>query len=180
MLGIKLNSVATRLIMMRGLRSVWQGALVVDLTLYLKNLNWSGPSIGGVTTASSLFGALLILVVGVLSDRLDRKPFLLIYEILTLFSAIAASISSQVYILILAIVFASFGRGQTGAAGPFSPAEQAWLANNVDKKDRGKVFSINMATGFFGMALGAMIGGIPSLIKTNEPISIGQYFYSWW
>ncbi|RIV24138.1 MFS transporter [Alicyclobacillaceae bacterium I2511] len=167
----RLDAVAKRLILMRGLRSVGQGAMVVDLTLYLKDLHWSAIAIGGVTSAAGLVGAALILLVGVLSDRLGRRPFLLIYEALTMLSAILASLTPKALVLIFAIVIAGFGRGQSGGAGPFSPAEQAWLARHVPQRDRGAVFSVNNAIAFTGMALGALIGGVPSLLHGLTPVA---------
>lgn len=167
---IKIHPTAKRLIWIRGLRSVGQGAMVVDLTLYLRTLHWSGASIGGVTSAAGLVGAALILVVGVLSDRIGRKPFLLIYEGLTMLAALGACLTSEAVILVLAIVVAGFGRGQSGAAGPFSPAEQAWLARVVESSDRGRVFSLNNAVGFIGMAVGSVLGGVPDLLHGRTPL----------
>ncbi len=165
-----MHLITKRLLVIRGLRSIGQGAMVVDLTLYLKDLHWSGVGIGGVTTAAGLVGAALILLVGVLSDRLGRRVFLLIYETLTLISAILASFTTYALILILGIVIAGFGRGQSGAAGPFGPAEQAWLARHVKQANRGLVFSLNNAAGFIGMAIGAVIGGLPGLYHHVAPI----------
>lgn len=165
-----MSSVVQQLIWIRGLRSIGQGAMVVDLTLYLKDLHWSGAAIGGVTSGAGLVGAFLILVVGILSDRVGRKPFLLVYEVLTSLSALAASFTSFGLVLVLAIVLAGFGRGQSGAAGPFSPAEQALLARYVVRYDRGRVFSLNNAVGFVGMAIGAMLGGLPALLHKATPL----------
>ncbi|MCY0875491.1 MAG: MFS transporter [Firmicutes bacterium] len=159
-----------KLIAIRALRSVGQGAMVVDLTLYLKDLHWSGVAIGGVTSAAGLVGAALILVVGILSDRIGRRPFLLVYEALTVISACVASLTTYGVWLVLVIVIAGFGRGQSGAAGPFSPAEQALLARYVDRIDRGRVFSLNNAVGFVGMALGALLGGWPALQTHTAPL----------
>lgn len=159
-----------KLIIIRGLRSLGQGAMVVDLTLYLKDLKWSGAAIGGVTSAAGLVGAALILFVGVMSDKKGRRPFLLAYEFLTMAASVAASLSTQALVLVLAVVVAGFGRGQSGAAGPFSPAEQAWLARHVSRENRGPIFSLNNAVGFIGMAIGALIGGVPALIPANHPI----------
>ncbi|WP_240985246.1 MFS transporter [Acididesulfobacillus acetoxydans] len=171
MAKIELKSAAKRLVLIRGLRSLGQGAMVVDLTLYLKALNWSGAAIGGVTSAAGLAGAALILMVGILSDRKGRKPFLLIYEFLTITAAVAASITTHALVLVLAIVVAGFGRGQSGAAGPFSPAEQAWLARLINPAQRGLIFSLNNAVGFIGMAVGAVIGGIPALFPGKDPLT---------
>jgi MFS family permease len=171
LLGIdQMNSTTKRLLMIRGLRSLGQGAMVVDLTLYLSALHWSGAAIGGVTTGAGLLGSALILFVGILSDRIGRKPFLLIYEAMTMFCAIFACFTTMAIFLVLAIVVAGFGRGQNGAAGPFGPAEQSWLARNVKQANRGPLFSLNNAVGFLGMAIGSVLGGIPAWIGSANPL----------
>jgi MFS family permease len=155
-----------RLLSARFWRSISQGTLVVDLALYLHALGWSGAAIGMVLSGGGLVGAGLNLVVGVTSDRLRRKPFLMAYEGLTCLCALAAMTWSSPSLLAPAIVLAGFGRGANGAAGPFAPAEQAWLAESVEPSRRGFVYSLNTAFGFVGMALGAMAAALPSLWRT--------------
>ncbi len=152
-----------RLLSARFWRSIAQGALVVDLALYLQALGWSGSAIGSVLGAAGLVGAALNLAVGITSDRLRRKPFLLAYEGLTCACAIVAMSRSDPVSLSVAIVLAGFGRGANGAAGPFAPAEQAWLAEAVDLPQRGFVYSLNTALGFVGMAIGALAAAAPAL-----------------
>lgn len=157
-------AVTTRLLLAaRFWRSLAQGALVVDLSLYLNSLGWSGAAIGGTLTAAGLFGACLSLWVGVFSDRHGRKPFLVAYEVITCLCAIIALITANPWLLAPAIVLAGFGRGANGAAGPFSPAEQAWLAEAVLFRDRGMVYSLNTTFGFVGMAIGALAAMLPAL-----------------
>ncbi len=152
-----------RLLLMRALRSIGQGALVVDFALYLHALDWSGLAIGLVLSSTGFFGAGLSLLVGLTSDWLRRRPFLLFYEILSLLSGIAALLSEQPVLLTIAAITGGFGRGATGAAGPFSPAEQAWLAEAVPPDRRGWVYSLNTGMGFFGMGLGALVAVLPGL-----------------
>lgn len=158
-----LHPTTRRLLLARALRSISQGALVVDFALYLHALGWSGIAIGLVLGGAGLFGATLGLLVGVTSDRLRRKPFLLIYESMALLCGMAALLSAQPAILAGAAIVGGFGRGANGAAGPFSPAEQAWLAEEVAPERRGRVYSLNSALGFFGMSLGALAAILPSL-----------------
>lgn len=158
-----LSPASRRLLSARFWRSISQGTLVVDLSLYLRALGWSGAAIGIVLGAGGLTGAGLNLAVGVTSDQLRRKPFLIAYEGVTCVCALAAMMQSNPYVLAPAIVLAGFGRGANGAAGPFSPAEQAWLAESVEPSRRGFVYSLNTAFGFVGMALGAMAAALPSL-----------------
>ncbi|QYM78784.1 MFS transporter [Horticoccus luteus] len=154
---------ARRLLAARFWRSLAQGALVVDLALYLHALGWSGTAIGGVLSGAGLVGAALNVIVGVTSDRLQRKPFLLVYEALTCGCALVAMATTHTAALAAAIVLAGFGRGANGAAGPFSPAEQAWLAEAVAAPQRGMVYSLNTAIGFAGMALGALAATLPAV-----------------
>ncbi len=158
-----LRPTTRRLLLMRALRSIGQGALVVDFALYLNALHWSGFAIGLVLSSSGLFGAGLSLLVGLSSDWLRRRPFLLFYEVISLLSGIAVLLSEHPLIITLAAIAGGFGRGATGAAGPFSPAEQAWLAEAVSPDRRGWVYSLNTGMGFFGMGLGALIAIFPDL-----------------
>ncbi|HET7580181.1 MAG TPA: MFS transporter [Bacillales bacterium] len=154
-----LHPVARRLILCKTLRSIGQGIMLVDLALFLKDLDWSATSIGGILTASGFVSIALVLFVGVLSDRIGRKPFLLFYEIMTAACALIGVVTTNPILLSIAIALTGFGRGQTGSPGPFAPAEQAWLAAYVPRKDRGNVYSLNNACGFFGMAAGALLAG---------------------
>ena len=112
---------------------------MVDFTLYLHTLHWSAVAIGLLLSAGGLFAATLSLLVGMTSDRLQRKPILLVYEAIALICGLAVFFSAQTRILAAAAIISRFGRGTHGAAGPFSPAEQAWLAEEVPAERRGRV-----------------------------------------
>lgn len=163
--------VTRRLLASRFWRSLAQGALVVDLSLYLHALGWSGTQIGGVLTAGGFFSAAASLFVGIGSDHTRRKPFVVTYEALSCLCAIAALITANPLILSPAIVLAGFGRGASGSPGPFGPAEQAWLAEAVKFANRGMVYSLNMCFGFCGMALGALAAALPALWRDSLGVS---------
>ncbi len=159
-----LHPTTKRLILSRAFRSIGQGALVVDMALYLHALGWNAFRIGLVLSMAGIFGALLSLGVGITSDLMRRKPFLITYEIIIFVCGIVAFFSAQSLILSMVIIAAGFGRGANGAAGPFSPVEQAWLAEEVPAANRGRVYSLNTAFGFFGMGLGALLGMMPAFV----------------
>lgn len=152
------------LIASRFARSIGQGATVASFSLYLHALNYSGAAIGSVLMIGLLFGALMTLIVGPLSDRRSRRGLLLAYEVAAAAAALAAILSRDETVLIVAATIAGFGRGANGAAGPFAPVEQAWLAREVDGPARQRAFSINAALGFFGMAAGAALVGLPAAL----------------
>jgi len=150
------------LIGMRAARSFGQGAMVAAFALYLHALGWSGAVIGTVLMGALLVGSALTMVVGPLSDRGGRRGFLLGYELLQVAAAVTAMAATAPWLLITAAILGGFGRGANGAAGPFSPVEQAWLAHELPMARRGRVFSLNTAVGFFGMAAGALLAALPS------------------
>lgn len=157
------------LIAVRFLRSIGQGALVVDFALYLRALGWSAVQISGVMSAGLLVGAALTLLVGPFSDRAGRRLFLLAYEASQVVAILTALLSAQPWLLGAAAVAGGFGRGANGAAGPFSPVEQAWLAQSLPPERRGPIYSLNAASGFLGMALGATLAALPSRLQAMLP-----------
>ena len=141
----------------RTARSFGQGAMVAAFALYLHALGFDAGAIGAVLGAAALFGAVLTAIVGPLSDRRGRRGFLLAYEAMTTAAAAVALATTNTYLLVAAAIVGGFGRGANGAAGPFAPVEQAWLARVLPRSQRGRVFSLNSALGFAGMAVGALL-----------------------
>ena len=148
----------------RTARSVGQGATVASFSLYLHALHYSGAAIGTILMAGLLFGALMTLIIGPLSDRHGSRGLLLGYEVAAAIAALAAVLSHVEAVLIVAATVAGFGRGANGAAGPFSPAEQAWLAREVDGAARQRTFALNATLGFLGMAAGAALVALPAAL----------------
>jgi MFS family permease len=151
----------------RAARSLGQGATVASFSLYLQALGFSGAAIGTVLMAGLLFGALLTLIIGPLSDRMSRRSLLLGYETAAALAALAAILAPDPAVLIVAATVAGFGRGANGAAGPFSPVEQAWLAREVSGEARRRAFSINATLGFLGMAAGAALIALPAALGSG-------------
>lgn len=150
------------LIGMRAARSIGQGAMVAAFTLYLHALGWTGPAIGAVLMGALLFGTLLTIIVGPLSDRGGRRTFLLGYDLVQAGVALIAMLTTTPSLLVVAAIIGGFGRGANGSAGPFAPVEQAWLAIELPVIRRGSVFSSNSAVGFTGMGIGALLAALPA------------------
>ena len=163
-----LHPTTRRLLAARTVRSVAQGALVVDLSLYMHALRWSGIEIGLTLMAGGLLAAAFSMLIGIVSDRFRRKPFLLCNEGLTILCGLAPLVSVNAAVLAAAVILGGFGRGRAGSAGPFAPAEQAWLAEAVPPVQRGWIYSLNAALGFFGMAAGAWLAILPALLPANS------------
>lgn len=160
----------TRLLMgARAARSLGQGVFIVDFTLYLDALGWSAPAIGALFTGGLLLDAGLVVTVGPLSDRYGRKRFLLAYEAAQAVAALVAILASMPALLVLATLVGGFGRGGNGSSGPFTPVELAWVAQPLSTRARSGVYSANMAIGFTGMGIGALLGGLPAVLGHYLP-----------
>ncbi len=155
-----LGPVARQLISVRFLRSIAQGALAVDFTLYLGARHWTAPEIGLLLMGGGLLGALLSLIVGVTSDRLGRKGFLLGYETGLVLGTGAVAAYPATWVIALVAALFGFGRGANGSSGPFAPAEQAWLAQSLPDARRGTVFSLNAGLQFWGMGIGSLLAAV--------------------
>lgn len=162
LLFARLPRTARLLIACRLVRSLGQGALVADFAFYLSALHWNTVQMGAVYMGGLLLGAGMTLVSGPVSDRYGRKPFLLAYGVAQVLAALVALLTAAPLWLVPASVVGAFGRGANGAAGPFGPVEQAWLADGLDDADFGAVYSLNAAVGFGGMAAGALLAVLPS------------------
>lgn len=159
----RLTTDISRLQASKVLRSLGQGALLVTFTLYLNELGWSAAAIGGLLSLGALYQALFSLPIGVLSDRIGRKPFVIGYEIGIVLAALLALLTENTASITTASVLGAFGRGQVGMVGPAAPAEQAWLAELVPAPLRGQVYSYNAALGFVGTGIGSLLAGLVPL-----------------
>jgi len=158
----RLPRTAKLLIACRAVRSLGQGALVADFAFYLAALHWTPVQMGAVYMGGLMLGAAATLVSGPLSDRFGRKPFLLAYGVAQVLAGVAASLSAAPVWLVPAALVGAFGRGANGAAGPFGPVEQAWLADGLEPADFGPVYSLNAAVGFAGMGTGSLLAALPA------------------
>ncbi|MHB1530438.1 MAG: MFS transporter [Acidiferrobacteraceae bacterium] len=149
----------------RAARSVGQGLLAVDFALYLKTLRWPATEIGTLFMGGLLLSSLVAAFMGPLSDRLGRRRFLLGYEASQILAASLALASSHPVVIITATLLGGFGHGLNGGAGPFAPVELAWLSHSVPTRSRPRIYSINMAMGFSGMGLGALLAALPHFLK---------------
>jgi MFS family permease len=156
--------VVRRILAARAIRSIAQGALGVDFVLYLAALHWSAAAIGLMVSATTLAAAALNLWGGTVTDRHGRRRYLVGYQVASFALCGAVVLIHANWILITAAVLLGFGLGPNAALGPFAPAEQAWLAQNVAKEQRGRIFSLASAGGFLGMAAGSLLAAaVPAL-----------------
>jgi MFS family permease len=150
---------ANRLLGLRLLRATVDGALAVDFALYLRALGWDGRAIGGLLAMALAVGLAMTAFAGPLSDRIGRRGLMLGYHAVLALAAILALAANNIT-LVAATLLAQYGRGANGAAGPFGPVEQAWLADLTPPEARRRQFARNSAVGFLGMAAGGLVATV--------------------
>ncbi|MGH2364171.1 MAG: MFS transporter [Chloroflexota bacterium] len=162
-----------RLVSVRGLRSLVQGYLMVVFAIYLGQIGFSAWLIGVTLTIGGIISAGLTLATGVLSDRFGRRPFLLVFAGLYLLSGLILAFSTATALLIAVSALAGIGRGGAGGqAGAFAPAEQAIIAEKAPARDRTRVFAINAIAGTLLSSVGALLAGIPELLRSADHFSL--------
>lgn len=135
--------------------------------IYLALIGFNAVTLGLLFTVVALVSALLSMSVGLLADRIGRKPFLII---LPLFAALAAMMFAFSRVGAVIFVFAalgSFGRGAgagAGMVGPYQPAEQALLADAVADRYRNNLFARIGFASTLGALLGGPLAALPSLV----------------
>lgn len=155
----------------------------IIVPIYLVLLGFNALTMGLLFLAVALMSAMLSSLSGLLSDRVGRKPFLVILPWCTALAALVFIFSHVIAVLFFFAALGSFGRGAgagAGAIGPYQPAEQALLSEIVPTRYRTQLF------GLVGLAssLGALIGTGPltafpqllTLIGLLNPHGLALYY----
>ncbi len=151
----------------------------IIVPIYLAIIGFNGLELGLLFVITALASALLSSAVGVFSDRLGRKIFIIILPFFAAMAALVFAFSHVVGLLFFFAALGSFGRGagaRAGIIGPYQPAEQALLAETVPAKYRNSLFG-RVA---FASSLGALIGSgpfatLPELLPHFGVLGISSY-----
>ncbi len=132
------------------------GVLIPILpTFASKDLAISDFGIGIIVAVYSLMQFLFNPVLGSLSDKYGRRPFILLSLFTTGVSYIIFSFSTTFLVLLLSRMLAGIGGSNIGVA-------QAYIADVTTKEERAKGMGIIGAAFGLGFVFGPMIGGILS------------------
>ncbi|TAN28181.1 MAG: MFS transporter [Actinomycetota bacterium] len=140
----------------------------VITALYLSSEGFSGVEIGVLFVVVTIASATMSITIGLISDRVGRRPFLVAVPLLT---AAAAVVFGTVRIPAMLFIFAALGSLGRGAGaggagvGPYQPAESAFVAEGVPGKHRADAFG-RLA---FSSSLGALLGGLLAGLAHGRP-----------
>ncbi|CAM3765347.1 MFS transporter [Cohnella lubricantis] len=132
------------------------GLFSVLYNLYVQKLGYADSTIGSVVSVQSLATALCFLPIGLLGDRMSRRRLLVIGTLGSGILLIGRSlIEAESSLLALAVVTGLFATVFQVLAIPF-------LADNVAKSERLRVFSIYSAFVLASQVAGSLSGGVVS------------------
>ena len=165
---------ARLLIVSRAIRGAGQGMMLADFALYLKALGWNAAGIGVLLALGALGEISASIFVGWAGDRGTKKHFLITGEVLTLAACCMAAYSASSRVLAAAALLGGLGQRSNGSPGPFSPSEQSLFAHSSPPSRLGAVLSINSATGFAGLGVGALAGAF--VVASSRRFSGAEVF----
>lgn len=148
------------LLLARVCMSIARALAGIIVPIYLILLGFNALTMGLLFLVVALMSAILSSLSGLLSDRIGRKPFLVILPGCTALAAIVFVFSPVVALLFFFAALGSFGRGAgagVGTIGPYQPAEQALLSETVPAQYRTQLFGLVA----LASSLGALIGTGP-------------------
>lgn len=138
--------------------------------IYLALEGFSAFRLAEYVMVVALASAVLSSVIGLRSDQVGRKVFLVVVPLLTAVAGAGFAFSRSIVLLFVLGALGSFGRGAgagAGAVGPYQPAESAFVAEGVDARYRNAAFG-RLAS---GSALGATVGGLLALLVPDGRVS---------
>ncbi|MHB1547992.1 MAG: MFS transporter [Acidimicrobiales bacterium] len=158
----------------RGTMSAARAIAGVVTALYLAAVGFSAVEIGVLFLFVTIASAVLSTVIGMASDRIGRKPFLIGIPLLAAVAGVVYGVSDTPVVLFVFAALGSFGRGAGaggGTVGPYQPAESAMVADQVAPSFRAAAFG-RLA---FMSSLGALAGGLlAGLASTHSHLRAAQ------
>ena len=158
----------------RGSISVARALAGVVVPIYLAIQGFSALKLGILFLAVALTSAVLSSFIGLLSDRIGRRPFLIVLPLFAAAAGLVFAYSDSTLFIFIAASLGSFGRGAgagAGAVGPYQPAESAFVTDTTTSRWRNSIFG-RLA---FMSSIGALVGGLLTLLvgKVHASATVG-------
>jgi DHA1 family tetracycline resistance protein-like MFS transporter len=131
------------------------GIILPLLPLYATQFGASPLVAGALLASYSLIQLVATPYLGALSDRIGRRPVLIISQVGTVLSFLLLGVANSLPLLFAARILDGISGGNISTA-------QAYISDITDEKDRAKAFGLIGAAFGLGFILGPAIGGILS------------------
>lgn len=160
----------------RAIRSLAQGYVVIILPLYLAAIGVSASRMGVLFGVCALVNAGLAAGVGVMADRFGRKPFLIGISLMMTVGAAIFALTRSFPVMVAAAAFGTFGYGGGvgvgGGWGPYYPAAQSLVAEQIADHSRTHAFGLLSFFGVIASAAGSMLAALPAFLARHRGVPI--------
>lgn len=143
--------------------------LVIPVMPFLKNeLHFSAADMGFMTALFALAQFIFSPLVGILSDRIGRKPLLIIGLVLYSLSEVIFALTNQLWLLDVSRIIGGL------SAAAYIPTAMAMAADITTTSQRAKVIGWISAAFSGGLILGPGIGGVLANISYKTPFWVAS------
>lgn len=139
------------------------GIVIPVLPLYAQQFGASATTVGWLLAVYSIFQCVCAPLLGRISDRVGRKPILILCMIGTAVAFYVMGAATTLWVLFL-------GRILDGATGGNIATAQAYIADITPPKDRAKGMGLIGAAFGLGFIFGPAIGGVLGQISPATPL----------
>lgn len=171
---------ALRLCAATALSSLPIGYLTIVLPIYFNKVGLDSTLIGQLYAISSVTSAVLMIVFGLLADRIGRKPFVVLgWGLPAISYSIFLNTSDSLWLTLAA------GIGGVGLAGGLSGALggssfNALLAEKSSDANRTLVFSLGSIAWTGALMAGSLISGLPEWLQAHGWSVLDSYHPLFW
>jgi MFS family permease len=163
----------------RALRSFGVAFLTVVFPLYLDARGYSSAVVGGILSGATVMSALLVLVVGLGTDRFGPRRMLVLLGGVGVLGGLVMAATTSLPLIVIASGLGGVGRGggagSGGAWGPVFPAEQPLLAESAGHERRTAAFGFIGFIGVMAGALGSLVAWVPDWLHHSGWTLLASY-----
>jgi len=144
-------------------RRLVMGFLEVVRPIYLSLIGFSPLQVGLILTTGTLVSAIDSLVLGSLSDRYGRKPFILFGSVSSTLRLVLYALSRDFWVLVIAQGIGAIGEG----VGAGQPIVSGYIADKTEASDRPHVFSVLAISSALSTAIGSLMACLPAYFQVS-------------
>ncbi len=144
------------------------GMVIPILPLYVTHLGASGSAMGALMASYAIMQFIFAPIWGSLSDRLGRKPILMIGVLGNVIAQLLFGLSTQLWMLIAARILAGILSSAT------LPTAQAYISDSTSHRNRSSGMGILGAAMGIGMVLGPGMAGWLANISLSFPFFLAS------
>ncbi len=145
------------------------GIVIPILPVFSKELHASAMEIGIIAGLYSLMNFFFAPIWGTLSDKIGRRPVMLISISITTLAYLFFAFTSSLTMLVVARIFAGIGSANISAA-------QAYISDITEPQDRAKNMGLLGAAFGLGFIFGPPAGGYLKALSGNGSVAFVGYF----